>query len=714
MKIYKLVSIVIILAVAFVLILVGPNATLAATAPSLGSLSTFGIVSGTFTNANTPPQTIINGNTCYTTGPDTVPTTYNGTAGACPGAAGADQLAALNNVVDGLNVQACTDLGASAALNNVAGHLTGVYTPGCYSTSGAGATSMTITTGTTVTLSGAGVYIFKAAGALKPAANTTIVLTNGATADKVFWAPVEATTIGANSTFIGNIIDAAGITIGQFSTLLGRALAFGGTVTLDANTITVPTYLKVIKTVTNDNGGTSNASAFSTTIAGVTTAVPTATGVADPGVDNVLTSVGAYSVDEGAHAGYDKTLSVGCSGTIALGETKTCTITNNDIAPHLIVIKTVVNDNGGASVASDFTTTISDVTTATPIAAGVEDPGVNNVLTSVGAYSVDEGAHAGYDKTLSVGCSGTIALGETKTCTITNNDIAPVTTAAASASSSGYSIIPRVPPLINVVKIPSPLALPAGSGPVMYTYTLSNIGIVPVTDIALIDDSCKPVTIFYGDANGDSKLDVNETWIFHCTTTLSKTHTNTVVATGWNAGFSATDVSSATVVVGVSVVPPLIHVVKKPDTFILPAGGGAVTYTYTVTNPGTEPLSDVSITDNKCTGLPGRVLGHPGDLNKNNLLESNEIWTFTCKTDLTQTTTNIGTAIGYANGLSAIDLSPATVVVAPIAATITDVPILPNTGVAPDGKSIPWNIVIPAGIFAVSIFLYFFRRKQTV
>jgi hypothetical protein len=40
---------------------------------------------------------------------------------------------------------------------------------------------------------------------------------------------------------VGNILDAAGITIGHFANLTGRALAFGGTVTTDADTITVPT-----------------------------------------------------------------------------------------------------------------------------------------------------------------------------------------------------------------------------------------------------------------------------------------------------------------------------------------------------------------------------------------------------------------------------------------------------------------------------------------
>ena len=174
------------------------------------------------------------------------------------------------------------------------------------------------------------------------------------------------------------------------------------------------------------------------------------------------------------------------------------------------------------------------------------------------------------------------------------------------------------------------------------------------------------------------------------------------IRTGWANGISTTDISSATVVVGAAVVPPLIHVVKRPNLFTVPVGG-AVTYNYTVTNPGTAPLSNVSITDDKCTGLPGRVVGHPGDLNKNNLLESNESWSFTCKSKLYQTTTNIGTARGYANGLMATDLALATVVVY--------MPKLPTTGFPPKENNI---LLMLAGIFTISLIFYVIYKKQIV
>jgi len=215
----------------------------AATAPNLGSTSTYGVVSSTFTNSNTDPQTIINGDVCFTTAPVTPPLTITGvTVTPCPPATGLDEGAALAN----LNGQPCISLGAGAVdLDSiiVGANPPGIIPPGCYSSGGA----MNVTVSTTVTLNGAGIYVFRPGGGLNTGANSRVILAGGACASDVYWAPVGATTLGANAalsptpTFVGNILDAAGITIGHFANLTGRALAFGGTVTTDANTITVPT-----------------------------------------------------------------------------------------------------------------------------------------------------------------------------------------------------------------------------------------------------------------------------------------------------------------------------------------------------------------------------------------------------------------------------------------------------------------------------------------
>jgi hypothetical protein len=198
-----------------------------------------------------------------------------------------------------------------------------------------------------------------------------------------------------------------------------------------------------------------------------------------------------------------------------------------------------------------------------------------------------------------------------------------------------------------------------------------------------------------GDKTPGATFPINATWTYSCSTNLSATHTNTVTAVGWGNGLSAIDIANATVVVGLPIVPPLIHVTKVPSPIALPAGGGAVTYTYTITNPGTVPLSNVAIADDKCIGLPLQFSGHPGDLNKNSLLDTNETWHFTCQANLTRTTANVATASGMANGITAKDMAIATVVVAG--------PALPNTGFPIDGNNTLWMVIIGAALVLATI-----------
>lgn len=595
-------------AAVFVSGLVGPSAVFAATTPSLGAAATYGILGGTFTR--NIGVTAITGDVGYTTlsgsGTHTVTGTDYGVGVPTPQAR-TDAGTALTN----LNSQTCTFTFTSGAINlatDTTHGTAGVYTPGVYCTSGAGAAS--IGTGG-ITLSGSGTYIFKVNGALTSVDNSNVTLTNGASSCDVFWAPTAATTLGANTTFKGIVIDNANaITVGSLTAWIGRALSLGaGTVTTDTNTIN-----STCTTASSGGGGQKY-------------------------------------------------------GTIN-------------------VVKTIINDSGGTKTVADFPLFVN----GSSVVSGV----TNSFPAPALVYTVTETGNANYTQSFSGACDSdgrlTLNPSDNKFCIITNNDIG-----APKAI---------VPPLIDMVKTASPLALPAGPGTVVYTYALRNAGTVPVTDVTIIGDTCSPIILASGDTNANKKLEVNETWVHTCTQTLSKTHTNTAVATGWANGISAIDIASATVVVGASIVPPLIHVEKVPSVFILSAPGGAVIYRYIVKNPGTAPLSDVSITDDKCTGLPGRVMGHPGDLNKNNLLESNESWIFSCKTNLIQTTTNVATASGSANGLTATDLALATVVVAS--------PKLPNTGLSPFETSAPWGTVLIASIFTlIATSLIFKVKKRT-
>jgi hypothetical protein len=89
---------------------------------------------------------------------------------------------------------------------------------------------------------------------------------------------------------------------------------------------------------------------------------------------------------------------------------------------------------------------------------------------------------------------------------------------------------------------------------------------------------------------------------------------------------------------------PLITRTAKPTS--LPVGGGLVTYTYMLTNPVQVALSNVTVTDDKCSP----VIFNSGDTNTNSLLETSETWTYSCTTTVTVTTTDTAVATGHANG----------------------------------------------------------------
>ena len=551
--------------ICFMLIVFGLKLAKAATTPSLGAAATYGVLAGSYINGSS--GTTVNGDVGFATGSPVAPagihTNYG--SGGPYSTAGTDQGSALTALAS----QTCTFAFAAGAvdLSTDATHGTaGIYTPGIYCISGA------MSVGGPITLVGSGTYIFRSVGALTSAPNAVVTL-SGASPCNVFWTPTGATTLAANTIFAGTIISNSGITLSSNNTLTGRALAFGGTVTTDTDSITVPV----------------------------------------------------------------------------------CTATIN-------VVKTVVNDSGGVKTVSDFPLFVN---------GGLVASGATNSFAAPGAYNVTETYDStAYAQSFSGDCdsSGHINLspGDNMFCIITNDDI-------------GVPVVPPVPPLIDLVKVPSPLALPGGPGSVTYTYTLRNIGTVPATNITLSGDSCSPINLVSGDTNSDSVLDVSETWVYTCTTTLSATHTNTVVATALANGITATDIASATVIVGAPVVPPLIHVTKIPSSLTLLYGGGTVTYTESVTNPGTAALSNINLSDDKCSPLNYVS----GDTNGDSKLDPAETWVYTCRTNLSETTTNTAQVSGQANGLTARDFAFATVVVA-------TVPKLPNAGLAPTAEGILW------------------------
>ena len=84
------------------------------------------------------------------------------------------------------------------------------------------------------------VFIFQIGSTLLPAIGSSVDVINGAQAGNVFWQVGSSATLAAGVAFKGNIVALASITLGAGASVSGRALARTGAVTLDTNSVSVP------------------------------------------------------------------------------------------------------------------------------------------------------------------------------------------------------------------------------------------------------------------------------------------------------------------------------------------------------------------------------------------------------------------------------------------------------------------------------------------
>jgi hypothetical protein len=210
--------------------------------------------------------------------------------------------------------------------------------------------------------------------------------------------------------------------------------------------------LTVIKHMKNDNGGTAVAGDFTMTVAGNLPGGGSSTSFAgkeSPGTTESLLP-GSFSVTESPNpkSGYYAGSTSGdCSGTIAAGDKKTCTITNDDIPPKLRLRKTVTTDNGGTALPTAWTLTATGAL-ASPTNLSGTTPVDSGTSFKADTYTLGEsGGPSGYTAgAWSCVLTGTatpvtvtdskvvVGLGQDITCTI-NNDDTKATPSGATAMS---------------------------------------------------------------------------------------------------------------------------------------------------------------------------------------------------------------------------------------------------------------------------------------
>jgi hypothetical protein len=195
--------------------------------------------------------------------------------------------------------------------------------------------------------------------------------------------------------------------------------------------------LRVVTRVVNDDGGSLAPSAFTSHVRRAGADVPGSPQLGSSTGMPYSLGIGDYVVGADPVAGYTLAVSGQCASSgavmLATGDDKTCTITADDMAPKLIVVTTVVNDNGGTRAPSGFTVHVrrsgADV-------AGSPKPGSSSGTTytvPAGTYSVGSDAATGYTTAVGGGCAAngtvTLGVGQSKTCKVAANDKPPLKSA---------------------------------------------------------------------------------------------------------------------------------------------------------------------------------------------------------------------------------------------------------------------------------------------
>ncbi|MCU4185865.1 DUF3494 domain-containing protein [Acidiferrimicrobium sp. IK] len=155
-------------------------------------------------------------------------------------------------------------------------------TEGVYTAS----SSMSLTGALTLSGTSSSVFIFQAGTTLTTGSASSVLLSGGVSACNVFWQVGSSATLGADSTFVGNILALQSISLDTGATVQGRALARNGAVTLLGNVFSGSTCSASTTTTTTAPAATTTTAPAATTTttapAATTTTAPAATTTTAP------------------------------------------------------------------------------------------------------------------------------------------------------------------------------------------------------------------------------------------------------------------------------------------------------------------------------------------------------------------------------------------------------------------------------------------------
>ena len=404
------------------------------------------------------------------------------------------------------------------------------------------------------------VFVFQIASALTTASNSSVQFKpmSGGQSCNVFWQIGSSATLGTNTNFIGSIIALASITLNTGTTLMGRALALTGAVTMDTNAITAtfcgPTIGANFSPVIINAGGVSTKT--------ITLLNPNATPAAltAPLVDNLpaglliaatpnaSTTCGGVLAAPAGGSAFSLT-----GGTIPGGAPGSCTVTvnvtaavggtyinnlpagslqtsNGSNSAAAIASLTVIPPNGPPVLGVAFSpTTVSAGGVSTKTITLINPNATPAILTAPLTDNLPTGLVIATPPNASTTCGGvltapaggssfTLAAGATipggspGSCTVTVNVTAATTgnyfntlPAGALQTSNGNNTSPVIATLTVVAPPPAPVVVGVGDGKtgsvLVFPYYNSKNGSDTRLTISNIGDMNVTVHLFFVDAS---------------------------------------------------------------------------------------------------------------------------------------------------------------------------------------------------------------------
>jgi len=309
----------------------------------------------------------------------------------------------------------------------------------------------------------AAVWVFKIGSTLTTASGSSMVLTNGAAPCNVFWQVGSSATLGSTTNFVGNIFALTSITLITGATVEGRLLAQNGSVTMDANQISIsacgggtgttvpPTINKAFSPATINAGGTST---LTITLSNLNT---TAASLSAPFTDTLPSGV-VVSASGGTNT---------CGGALtATAGSSAVTLTGGSIPVNASCILTVdvVAATGGSYINSLAVGALvtSNGSNAAPAVATLTVNALALVAPTLGKAFTPATIAAAGTSTLTITLSNASTIAATLNAPFT--DTLPIGVAVSGTASSTCGATPTVATLsgVTTVTLGTGASIPAG------------------------------------------------------------------------------------------------------------------------------------------------------------------------------------------------------------------------------------------------------------